>query len=117
MLGCLPLVLFAFVLVGVVFLGNSPEHWCRIDHAERILGDCGWSERELQQRAAPRGSFGRCQEFDVDWNTSVVNCSNSNINQLSSIFAGAPGLKSCEHGWVFDSNHTTVVTEVCVPWV
>ncbi|XP_076155380.1 solute carrier family 22 member 3 [Alosa pseudoharengus] len=110
-LGCLPLVLFAFVLVGVVFLANSPEHWCRIDHAERIKGDCGWSERELRQHAAPLGSFDRCQNFDIDWNTSVVNC--SNISQLSSrpTFPVTPGFKSCDRGWVFDSNHTTVVTE------
>ncbi|XP_041928528.1 organic cation transporter 2 [Alosa sapidissima] len=109
-LGCLPLVLFAFVLVGVVFLANSPEHWCSIDHAERIKGDCGWSERELRQHAAPLGSFDRCQNFDIDWNTSVVNC--RNISQLSRpTFPATPGFQSCDRGWVFDSNHTTVVTE------
>lgn len=111
-LGCLPLALFPFVLVGVVFLGNSPQHWCRIEHAERIQGACSWTERELRQLTAPHGSSGSCQKFDVDWNTSMINCSSSNISQPSSLFAVTPERESCDHGWVFDSNHTSVVTEV-----
>ncbi|KAL2098851.1 hypothetical protein ACEWY4_005331 [Coilia grayii] len=110
-LGCLPLVLFAFVLVGVVFLGNSPEHWCRIDHAESILDSCRWNERELRQRIAPNGSLGRCQRFNMNWNTNVVNCSGSSISHFYSPLAVTPGLEPCDHGWVFNSSHTTVVTE------
>lgn len=107
-LGCFPLVPFAFVLVGVVFLGHSPEHWCRIDQAEHIQRDCGWSARELRKRFAPRGPVGRCQRFDVNWNRSFVNCSSGNLTQP----LATPVLKSCDYEWVFDSNHTTVVTEV-----
>lgn len=112
LLGCLPLVPFAFVLVGVVFLGHAPEHWCRIDHAKHIQRDCGWSDGDLRMRAAPLGSVGRCQRFDVDWNTSAAAIC-SNFTQLFTNTTGiTPGLKSCDHEWVYGSNHTTVVTEV-----
>lgn len=112
-LGCLPLVPFAFVLVGVVFLGNSPQHWCRIDNAEKIQDKCGWSELELRARIAPRGS--RCHRFNVDWTAaSEANCSSteSEASLSYSPLDSTLGLEPCDNGWVFNSSHITVVTEV-----
>ncbi|KAG9336265.1 hypothetical protein JZ751_002612, partial [Albula glossodonta] len=128
LIGCLPICLFAFMLVGVVFLGHTPKHWCRVPEAELIQELCGWSERELREVSIPlseHGSFSSCQRYNMDWNRSEISVDRDrpqsvvgwNRSKIScSTFGGqhpfnSTPLVSCNNGWVFEDSHTTIVTE------
>ncbi|KAM8737557.1 solute carrier family 22 member 3 isoform 1-T1 [Acanthopagrus schlegelii] len=107
----LPLMLFAFVLVGVVFLGHTPDHWCWTPESERLQEECGWTDLEVRQVTVPRseqsGSFSRCERFGVDWSKSHDKC-----NKLDWLLtSNATQLASCDSRWVFDKSHSTVVSE------
>ncbi|KPP79849.1 solute carrier family 22 member 3-like, partial [Scleropages formosus] len=111
LLGCLPLCLFAFVLVGFVFIGRTPGHWCRDPAAEQETKVCGWTDKDLRELTSPRlatGSFSRCERFSVDWNSTRVDCNHSRGGQ--SPFNSTP-LVPCDSGWHFEGPHTTIVTE------
>ncbi|KAL7873099.1 hypothetical protein AOLI_G00121700 [Acnodon oligacanthus] len=111
-LGTLPLSLFAFVLVGVVFLGNTPDHWCKIAGAAHVQEDCDVSMEEVRNltvpHAGPHGSHSRCAKFDMDWNFTAVSC--SDLSHWS-IPTNTTPVSSCDEGWIFDLTWTTVVTE------
>uniref|UniRef100_UPI0037E8B86E solute carrier family 22 member 3 n=1 Tax=Semicossyphus pulcher TaxID=241346 RepID=UPI0037E8B86E len=110
-LGSLPLILFALVLVGVVFLGYTPDHWCGIPESERLQEECGWTDLKLREVTVPRseqsGSFSRCERFGVDWNKSQDQC--KDLNWL--LTSNATPVVRCDSGWVFDKNHSTIVSE------
>lgn len=114
-LGSLPISLFAFVLVGVVFIGKTPNHWCKITSAARLQENCSISVEEVWDltipRTSPHGSHSRCTKFDVAWNFSTVTC--GELSHWSTPSNTTP-LSSCDEGWMFDSTWTTVVTEVIV---
>lgn len=109
-LGSLPLILFAFVLVGVVFLGNTPDHWCESPGSERLQEECGWTEIEVREVTVPRseqsGSFSRCRRFDVDWNKTQNKC--NELDWLLNVTESVP----CDNRWVFEKSHSTTVSEV-----
>ncbi|XP_040916971.1 organic cation transporter 2 [Toxotes jaculatrix] len=110
-LGSFPLIVFAFVLVGVVFLGHTPDHWCWSPGSERLQEECGWTEVEVREVTVPRseqsGSFRRCERFDVDWSTSQNKC-----NKLDWLLtSNGTQLVPCDNGWVFDKSHSTIVSE------
>uniref|UniRef100_A0A672J9W3 Solute carrier family 22 member 3 n=1 Tax=Salarias fasciatus TaxID=181472 RepID=A0A672J9W3_SALFA len=109
--GSLPLALFAFVLVSVVFLGHTPDHWCRTPESERLRERCGWTEAEVREATVPRAtgsaSFSRCERLQLD----RVECDQPISNTTRSV--------ACDGGWVFDGSRTTTVTEVgsvFFPW-
>lgn len=111
-LGSLPVILFAFVLVGVVFLGHTPDHWCWSPESERLQEECGWTEVEVQAVTVPSseqsGSFSRCQRLDVDWSKSQNKC-----NELDWLLtSNATRLVPCDSRWMFDKSHSTIVSEV-----
>ncbi|XP_018537247.1 solute carrier family 22 member 3 [Lates calcarifer] len=110
-LGSLPVILFAFVLVGVVFLGHTPDHWCWSPESERLQEECGWTEVEVQAVTVPSseqsGSFSRCQRLDVDWSKSQNKC-----NELDWLLtSNATRLVPCDSRWMFDKSHSTIVSE------
>lgn len=110
LLGSLPILLLAFVLIGVVFLGYSPDHWCK---TAGLQDKCGFSEEQVRDLTVPRtgsrGAFSNCVKFDSLWNGSALTC---NISIDRSIFTNSTNLSSCTEGWVFNENRTTIVTEV-----
>ncbi|XP_074547490.1 solute carrier family 22 member 3-like [Halichoeres trimaculatus] len=111
LLGSFPLIIFAFVLVGVVFLGYTPDHRCVIPGSERLQEECGWTDLELQEITVPgsdgSGPLRRCERFDVDWSKGQNKCSDVNwllaLNETRSV--------RCDGGWVFDKSHSTIVSE------
>ncbi|GLD47760.1 solute carrier family 22 member 3-like protein [Lates japonicus] len=110
-LGSLPVILFAFVLVGVVFLGHTPDHWCWSPESERLQEECGWTEDEVRAVTVPSseqsGSFSRCQRLDVDWSKSQNKC-----NELDWLLtSNATWLVPCDSRWMFDKSHSTIVSE------
>jgi len=111
-LGSLPLILFAFVLVGVVFLGHTPDHWCWSPGSESLQKECGWTEAKVREVTVPHcqesGSYSRCERFAVDWNKSRSKCDELDW-QLSS---NATQTEPCEGRWIFDKSRSTTVTEV-----
>lgn len=110
--GSFPCIFFAFVLVGVVFLGNTPDHWCLSPGTERLQEECGWTEVEVRDATVPRaeesGSFSRCERFVVDWNKSQNKCVEIDwwltSNETQAV--------RCDSGWVFEDGHRTIVSEV-----
>lgn len=111
-LGSLPLILFAFVLVGVVFLGSTPDHWCQSPGSEHLQEVCGWTEAKVSEVTVPRskpfGSFSRCERFDVDWGKSENKC----IDFERLLTSNATQFVPCDGRWVFDKSYSTIVSEV-----
>ncbi|XP_070698545.1 solute carrier family 22 member 3 [Pempheris klunzingeri] len=109
-LGSLPLIVFAFVLVGIVFLGHTPDHWCWSAGSE-LQEECGWTDLEVREFTVPRseqtGSFSRCQRFDVDWSQSQNKCNEHDWLLTSNVTQLVP----CDSRWVFDKSHSTIVSE------
>ncbi|KAK5858008.1 hypothetical protein PBY51_011209 [Eleginops maclovinus] len=109
-LGSLPLILFAFVLVGVVFLGQTTDHWCRSPGSERLQEECGWTEAEVREVGVPRsesGSYSRCSRFSVDWTENQELC-----DEVDRWTSNGSSLLPCDGGWVFDESRSTIVSEV-----
>uniref|UniRef100_A0A3B3T9Y0 Solute carrier family 22 member 3 n=1 Tax=Paramormyrops kingsleyae TaxID=1676925 RepID=A0A3B3T9Y0_9TELE len=111
MLSCITGIFFAFLYVGVVFLGSTPGHWCREPGGETIQEMCGWTEEEFRQLTVPRstlGTFSSCQRFDVDWNITRVDCGNRQDDPSS---LNNTRLAPCTNGWAFDPSLSTIVSE------
>ncbi|XP_064342574.1 solute carrier family 22 member 3 isoform X2 [Camelus dromedarius] len=126
---CLTGVTFAFLFVGVVFLGSRPDHyWCRGPSAAALAERCGWSPEEEWNRTAPsrrgpapheRRGDGRCQRYLLE----AANASAAATGALSCAdpLAAFPNrsapLVPCRGGWRYAQAHSTIVSEfdlVCV---
>uniref|UniRef100_A0A668W385 Uncharacterized protein n=1 Tax=Oreochromis aureus TaxID=47969 RepID=A0A668W385_OREAU len=106
-----PLIVFAFVVVGVVFLGHTLDHRCWSPGAEGLWEECGWSEVRVRDVTIPHseqsGSFSRCERFAVDWSESQKKCDELDWQWISN----ATQPVACKSRWVFDENRTTTVSE------
>ncbi|XP_068436983.1 solute carrier family 22 member 3 [Clinocottus analis] len=110
-LGSIPLILFAFALVGVVFLGHAPNHWCWSPGSQLLRERCGWTDLEVREVTVPQrerpGSFSSCRRFEVDWTQSQSKCNESDWP----VAHNATQLVPCDGRWVFDESHSTIVSE------
>uniref|UniRef100_A0A4W2DGU7 Solute carrier family 22 member 3 n=2 Tax=Pecora TaxID=35500 RepID=A0A4W2DGU7_BOBOX len=125
---CLTGVTFAFLFVGVVFLGSRPDHyWCRGPSAAALAERCGWSPEEEWNRTAPaspgpappegRGD-GRCQRYLLEAaNASAAPGALSCADPLAAFPNRSAPLVQCRDGWRYTQAHSTIVSEfdlVCV---
>lgn len=113
---CFISIILAPIYVGIVFLGFTPDHHCRSPGVAELSRRCGWSPEEELNYTVPGlgeadGAFLRqCMRYEVDWNQSSLSC----VDPLASL---APNrshlpLSPCEHGWVYDTPGSSIVTEV-----
>lgn len=111
---CFTGVTFAFLFVGVVFLGSRPEHyWCRGPRAASLAERCGWSADEEWERTAPPAppgdpAPGRCERFTLEVaNNSVLSCS----DPLSFFPNRSAPIEPCTGGWRYSQSPVTIVGE------
>ncbi|KAI4539101.1 hypothetical protein MG293_010493 [Ovis ammon polii] len=119
---CLTGVTFAFLFVGVVFLGSRPDHyWCRGPSAAALAERCGWSPEEEWNRTAPappgpappegRGD-GRCQRYLLEAaNASAAPGALSCADPLAAFPNRSAPLVQCRDGWRYAQAHSTIVSE------
>lgn len=117
---CLTGVPFAFLFVGVVFLGSRPERfWCRGPGAAALAERCGWSADEEWERTAPPAppggpAPGRCQRFLLEAaNVSALGCQ----DPLAAFPNRSAPLEPCRSGWRYAPAPATIVSQfdlVCV---
>ncbi|KAL0967414.1 hypothetical protein UPYG_G00251940 [Umbra pygmaea] len=124
---CMVSLPFSGVYVGIVFLGFTPEHWCRDAAVSQIQQSCGWSLKDTRQITVPLVNtsgvliHSPCERYDLDWNATGLTCDNIESNFTDIQNSKAP-LTSCREGWEYDYNgRQTFVTEfdlVCAgAWV
>ncbi|MEJ1275441.1 hypothetical protein NN561_006338 [Cricetulus griseus] len=110
---------FTPIYVGIVFLGFTPNHHCRSPGVAELSQRCGWSlAEELNYTVPGLGSVGetsflsQCMQYEVDWNQSNLDC----VDPLSSLAANKShlSLSPCQHGWVYDTPGSSIVTESVV---
>ncbi|XP_015241088.1 PREDICTED: solute carrier family 22 member 3-like [Cyprinodon variegatus] len=106
-----PVILFAFVFVGVVFLGHTPDHWCWTPGSEQLLEECGWTEVKVREVTVPHcektGSFCRCQRFAVNLSSFLNKCDDFEW-ELS---LNGSQTMPCDGRWIFDKSYKTTVSE------
>ncbi|XP_034777173.2 solute carrier family 22 member 3-like [Acipenser ruthenus] len=115
LLTCVPGILFSFVFVGIVFLGDTPAHWCRSPAVDEIREKCGWTWEEERNFTVPQlkgaeGSFSQCEQYDIHWNSTDLSCSKP-LSQSTNYSTDGIHLTPCKNGWNFDTSRTTIVSE------
>ncbi|XP_069786510.1 solute carrier family 22 member 2 [Narcine bancroftii] len=112
---CLPSAMFSYLYVGFVFLAVTPDHWCRSPEVATLREKCNWSLDQEKNYTLPiestkSSSYSRCERFDLDWNSSTVNCENPlpfTRNETRDL-----PLTACQDGWVFENgSYSSIVTE------
>ncbi|XP_063089170.1 solute carrier family 22 member 1 isoform X2 [Cavia porcellus] len=112
---CLISVALAPIYVGIIFLGFTPDHWCRNPGVAELSQRCGWSLADERNYTVPGlGAeneifLQQCMQYEVDWNQSTLSC----IDPLSSLADNRSHLPlgPCQHGWVYDTPGSSIVTE------
>lgn len=115
---CLVSLPFAGVYVGVVFLGFTPDHWCRNPGVKQIQMRCDWSlEKALGvmvpfQNTSAGAVRSQCERFDLEWNITDLSCDDLDGDIAEENRAALP-TSVCEDGWDYDyDGRTSFVTEV-----
>lgn len=117
---CLTGITFAFLFVGVVFLGSRPDRfWCRGPSAAALAERCGWSAEEEWNRTVPeRRGHGSCQRYLLEAANATAAPGGATAAPLSCAdpLAAFPNrsapLVPCRGGWRYSQAHTTIVSEV-----
>ncbi|KAM8946972.1 solute carrier family 22 member 3 [Pelodytes ibericus] len=115
---CLTGITFAFSFVGIVFLGQLPEsYWCKSPEVEEISKSCDWTSHEERNFTVPWKPAGRsdqsqCHMYDVKWNlsTSSFSCEDP-LSFYTNHSTDELPVKSCQHGWVYQENRSTIISE------
>ncbi|MCI4389673.1 hypothetical protein PGIGA_G00101320 [Pangasianodon gigas] len=114
---CLVSVPFAGVYVGIVFLGFTPEHWCRNPGVKQGQMHCGWSLEKALRLTVPfqNTSAGvvrtQCERFDVEWNITELSCDDPDSEIAEGRSAALP-TSACKDGWDYDyEGRESFVTE------
>ncbi|KAF7254211.1 Solute carrier family 22 member 2 [Varanus komodoensis] len=114
---CLLSAAFTPIYVGIVFLGFIPEHYCRSPGVAELRDRCGWNLVEelnytVPQRETHGDTFtGQCKRYDVEWNTTELNCTNPlNFFTPETNVSSIP-LIACQDGWLYDSPGSSIVSE------
>nr|XP_056709289.1 solute carrier family 22 member 2-like [Euleptes europaea] len=114
---CLLSAAFSPIYVGIVFLGFIPEHHCQSPGVAKLRSRCGWSLEEEWNYTLPKGethggSFtSQCKRYDVDWNTTDLNCTNP--LDAFTIYRNESNipLTACQDGWFYDFSGSSIVSE------
>ncbi|XP_041536142.1 solute carrier family 22 member 1 [Microtus oregoni] len=113
---CLISASIAPIYVGIIFLGFTPDHYCRSPGVAELSQRCGWSLEEelnftvLSLGSANKASFlSQCMQYEEDWNQSTIDCGDPLFN-LTTNRSHLP-LIPCQHGWVYDTPGSSIVTE------
>jgi hypothetical protein len=111
---CLTGVTFAFLFVGVVFLGSQPDHyWCRGPSAAALAERCAWSPEEEWNRTAPaRRGHGHCQRYLLEAANASAAAALSCADPLAAFPNRSAPLVPCSGGWRYVQTHATIVSEV-----
>nr|XP_040139453.1 solute carrier family 22 member 1 isoform X3 [Ictidomys tridecemlineatus] len=112
---CLTSAALAPIYLGIVFLGFSPPHHCRSPGVSELSQRCGWSPAEELNYTVPglgaadEAFLRQCMQYEVDWNQSTLGC----VDPLASLAANRSHLPlvPCQHGWVYDTPGSSIVTE------
>lgn len=114
---CLTGITFAFLFVGVVFLGSQPDYyWCRGPRATALAERCAWSPEEewnlttpeLRALAERRGQ-GHCHRYLLE----AANTSNElSCDPLAAFPNRSAPLVPCSGGWRYVETHSTIVSQV-----
>ncbi|XP_072299582.1 solute carrier family 22 member 3-like [Eucyclogobius newberryi] len=111
---CLVSLPMAWVYVGIVFQGFTPEHWCRQPAVQQQREACGWTLRDSIRRSVPMLNVSgelqpsSCLQYDVELNRSALSCERG--QELLDL-SGA-SLARCKNGWEYDyENRRSFVTE------
>lgn len=114
---CLTGVTFAFLFVGVVFLGSQPDYyWCRGPRATALAERCAWSLQEEWNLTTPelhylteRRGQGHCQRYLLEAaNTSAeLSC-----DPLTAFPNRSAPLVPCSGDWHYVETHSTIISQV-----
>uniref|UniRef100_A0A3B2W7B3 Solute carrier family 22 (organic cation transporter), member 3 n=1 Tax=Mus musculus TaxID=10090 RepID=A0A3B2W7B3_MOUSE len=113
---CLTGVTFAFLFVGVVFLGSQPDYyWCRGPRATALAERCAWSPEEEWNLTTPelhvpaeRRGQGHCHRYLLEaTNTS----SELSCDPLTAFPNRSAPLVSCSGDWRYVETHSTIVSQ------
>ncbi|XP_043928936.1 solute carrier family 22 member 3-like [Protopterus annectens] len=114
---CLTGTTFAFMFVGIVFIGYTPRHWCRSSGLDNIRQKCNLTvecERSytIPQEgilSIPSSEYSQCLRYDINWNNPTSNCSLFTCNGTF-INTTTPTI-SCTDGWNYEGPRSSIVTE------
>ncbi|XP_068198960.1 solute carrier family 22 member 2-like [Antennarius striatus] len=103
---------FAWLYVGIVFQGFTPDHWCRDPVVVEMRQSCGWSPADGRRLTAPLvNSSGEvlhssCEQYQVDWNTTKLTCDTRELN-----LTDVP-VTTCKDGWEYQyEGRSSIATE------
>ncbi|CAO2628727.1 Solute carrier family 22 member 3, partial [Lemmus lemmus] len=113
---CLTGVTFAFLFVGVVFLGSQPDYyWCRGPRATELAERCSWSPEEEWNLTAPelrapaeRRGQGHCHRYLLEATNASPELS---CDPLAAFPNRSAPLVPCSGDWRYVETHSTIVSQ------